>query len=182
MTSIKQFYLLKLIEECSEVAQQAAKQIQFGHFSTSQTTGKRYDNTALLRAEVNDILATLDVLMDLGELPEISPQELLEAKNKKRNRIMEYLQHSQALGLVEKNFKDYEAVEYPHRFGSMSDLCIDCGIGTGWFGRNYGKPCPERKQTKKFERGYCGCREYPDGDACLLPNNHDGRHDWQNKP
>jgi hypothetical protein len=144
MTTIRQFYLLKLIEECSEVAQQAAKQMQFGHFSTSQTTGKRYDNTALLRAEVNDILATLDVLMDLGELPEISPQELLEAKNKKRNRIMEYLRHSQALGLVEKDFRDYGAVEYPRR--------------------------------------YCGCREYPeDGDACLLPNNHQGPHDWQSK-
>ena len=113
--------------------------MQFGHFSTSQTTDKRYDNTALLRAEVNDILATLDVLMDLGELPEISPQELLEAKDKKKARIKEYLRHSQELGLVEKDYQ-------------------------------------------KLERGYCGCREYPDGDACLLPNNHDGRHDWQNKP
>ncbi|SRR6266478_1806189 len=100
MTSIKQFYLLKLAEECSEIAQQACKQIQFGHYATS-VSGKIYNNTELLRGEVNDLLAVLDVLTDLGELPEISPMELLVAKNKKRNRIMQYLQHSQALGLVE---------------------------------------------------------------------------------
>jgi hypothetical protein len=126
MTSIKQFYLLKLIEECSEVAQQAAKQMQFGHNAISQSTGKVYDNLKLLRFEVNDLLAVLDVLMDLGELPEISPEELLAAKNKKRNRIMEYLRHSQALGYVEKDFKDYGAVELPHKFGDMSNLCIHC--------------------------------------------------------
>lgn len=145
MTSIRQFYLLKLIEECSEVAQQAAKQMQFGHHAISKATGKIYENTKLLRAEVNDILAVLDVLMDLGELPEISPDELLLAKNKKRNRIMQYLRHSQELGLVEKDFKDYGAVEYPHRFGATSDLCIDCGIGLGWFNHNVGKSCPARK-------------------------------------
>jgi hypothetical protein len=102
MTSIKQFYLLKLAEECSEIAQQAIKQIQFGHHALSPSTGKRYDNTALLRAEVNDLLAVLDVLMDLRELPEISPIELLDAKIKKQRRILDYLQHSQELGLVEK--------------------------------------------------------------------------------
>jgi len=111
MTSIKQFYLLKLIEECSEVAQQAAKQMQFGHYAISPSTGKVYDNTNMLRFEVNDLLAVLDVLIDLEELPEISPEELLKAKNKKRNRIMEYLQHSQELGLVEKDFKDYGVVK-----------------------------------------------------------------------
>jgi excinuclease UvrABC helicase subunit UvrB len=102
MISIKQFYLLKLAEECSEIAQQAIKQIQFGHHALSLSTGKRYDNTALLRAEVNDLLAVLDVLMNLGELPEISPVELLDAKIKKLRRILDYLQHSQELGLVEK--------------------------------------------------------------------------------
>jgi NTP pyrophosphatase (non-canonical NTP hydrolase) len=102
MTSIRQFYLLKLIEECSEVAQQAAKQIQFGHNVTSPSTDKSYDNKALLRGEVNDLLAVLDILIDLQELPEISPVELLEAKNKKRARIREYLKHSQNLGFVEK--------------------------------------------------------------------------------
>lgn len=145
MTSIKQFYLLKLAEECSEIAQQAIKQIQFGHHALSPSTGKRYDNTALLRAEVNDLLAVLDVLMDLGELPEISPWELLEAKQKKKARIQEYLRHSQALGFIERN------AEY-------------------------------LRHSQKSERKYCGCREYPeDGDACLLLNNHDGPHDWQNK-
>jgi hypothetical protein len=117
MTSIRQFYLLKLAEECSEIAQQACKQIQFGHYATSANTGKTYNNTELLRGEVNDLLAVLDVLMQLGELPEISPEELLAAKNKKRERIMEYLQHSQALGLVEKDFKNYGAVEG----------CFECG-------------------------------------------------------
>lgn len=145
MTSIRQFYLLKLAEECSEIAQQAAKQMQFGRNAVSPSTGKVYDNAKLLRGEVNDLLAVLDVLMDLGELPEISPEELLAAKNKKRNRIMEYLQHSQELGLVEKDFKDYGAVELPHQFGGVSDLCIHCGCSYGWFDKNVGKPCPERK-------------------------------------
>lgn len=103
MTSIRQFYLLKLAEECSEIAQQACKQIQFGHYATSPS-GKTYDNTELLRGEVNDLLAVLDVLTELEELPEISPEELLAAKLKKRFRIQEYLEHSQALGLVDKDF------------------------------------------------------------------------------
>jgi hypothetical protein len=145
MTSIKQYYLLKLIEECSEVAQQASKQMQFGPYSISPSTGARYDNKKMLRFEVNDLLAVLDVLMELEELPEISPDELLLAKNKKRNRIVQYLQHSQELGLVEKDFKNYGAVEYPHQFGIMSDLCIHCGCPYGWFSSNVGKPCPERK-------------------------------------
>lgn len=42
--------------------------------------------------------------MDLEELPEISPAELLAAKKKKQNRIIEYLRHSQELGYVEKDF------------------------------------------------------------------------------
>jgi NTP pyrophosphatase (non-canonical NTP hydrolase) len=103
MTSIKQFYLLKLAEECSEIAQQACKQIQFGHYPTSPSTGKAYDNLQLLRGEVNDLLAVLDVLMQLGELPKISPAELVAAKDKKRARILDYLRHSQELGLVEKD-------------------------------------------------------------------------------
>lgn len=73
MLSLEQFYLLKLMEECSEVAQQASKQMQFGHNATNL-----YNNARMLRLEVNDLLAVLDVLMDLGELPEISPAELLK--------------------------------------------------------------------------------------------------------
>ena len=29
-----------------------------------------------------------------------------------------------------------------HVFGSHSDLCINCGIGSGFFGGNITKPCP----------------------------------------
>jgi hypothetical protein len=145
MTSIRQFYLLKLAEECSEIAQQACKQIQFGHYAFSKSTGKVYDNTALLRAEVNDFLAMLDVLIDLEELPEISPEELLLAKNKKRSRVIKYLQNSQELGLVEKDFaltnklerdfKNYGAAQssclhkHVDKPGSyFGETCLDCGL------------------------------------------------------
>lgn len=45
----------------------------------------------------------------------------------------------------ESQLKDAEErAKYPHQFGPVSDLCMHCGCGTGFFGRNYGKPCPER--------------------------------------
>ena len=39
MMNLEQFYLLKLAEECSEVAQRALKQMQFGKNENSRDLG-----------------------------------------------------------------------------------------------------------------------------------------------
>lgn len=108
MMTIRQYYLNKLMEECVEVAQRAAKQMQFGPLESqakgpgqTKTGDAELNNMQRLRKEVNDLLGVLDVLADIGELPEISPWELLEAKNEKRHKMAKYLDYAQRLGNVE---------------------------------------------------------------------------------
>jgi len=105
MMTIRQYYLNKLAEECAEISQVISKQMQFGKDCRwLKGAGENFEapsNAEKLRAEVNDLLGVLDVLTDIGELPEISPWELLEAKNAKRRKMAKYLDRSQRLGQVE---------------------------------------------------------------------------------
>lgn len=106
MMSQRQFYLLKLMEECNEVAQRAAKQIQFGPEESQASKASPSEhkvpgtNAERLLGEVIDLLATIDILIDIDEMPWLSPWELLAAKNKKHQKIDKYLQYSQRLGRV----------------------------------------------------------------------------------
>lgn len=132
MLSIDQFFLLKLMEECSEVAQRCSKQVQFGAYekqanSPSETKNEQ-PNRDRLRAELNDLLAVVDVLLELGQIPEISPHELLEAKNEKRAKIQKYLNYSQELGLVEKDFKDYGKYPIQNRPGTQNLVAIRTSV------------------------------------------------------
>ncbi len=102
MMTVKQYYLLKLMEECAEVAQIASKQMQFGGDSTGlgmyDTTNRRR-----LRDEINDLLGVVDKLMDLREISEISPQELLKAKLAKQSKMLHWLRRAQTLKFVEED-------------------------------------------------------------------------------
>jgi NTP pyrophosphatase (non-canonical NTP hydrolase) len=102
MMTIRQYYLLKLMEECSEIIQVASKQIQFGGMSAHPRLGGD-TNRDRLRAEINDLLGVIDVLMDINEIREIAPWELVAAKNEKKLKIRKWLERSQELGNVEKS-------------------------------------------------------------------------------
>lgn len=108
MMTRRQFYLLKLMEECNEVAQRAAKQIQFGIDESQGSKASPSEhkvpgtNGERLRSEIVDLLAVIDILIDIDEVPWLAPWELLAAKNAKRQKIDKYLQYSERLDRVRK--------------------------------------------------------------------------------
>ncbi len=110
MMTVQQYFLLKLAEECSEVAQRALKQMQFGKEESqaqSPSETKIEDMSAQrLREEVNDLLAVLDCLIDIGELPEITDWDLILAKGKKKMKLLKYLRYSRELKKVEDDGRD----------------------------------------------------------------------------
>lgn len=137
MMTIGQYYLDKLAEECAEVAQQVSKNMIFGKdMSWAKNNPDGLNNAQKLRVEVNDLLGTLDVLMDIGELPEISPWELLEAKNAKRQKMAKYLDRAQRLGRVEN-------INHPvglkiHDTYSIEPEPDGTGTSDGYGGPDYG--------------------------------------------
>jgi len=54
--------------------------------------------------------------------------------------------------ILAANCEAEERKKYPHAFGGMYDLCIYCGCGDGFFGRNEGKPCANRYQEEKDKK------------------------------
>jgi hypothetical protein len=59
MLTLRQFYLTKLIEECQEVSQRAAKSMQFGPNEVQKDQDKT--NAIRLRDEVEDLLGVIDL-------------------------------------------------------------------------------------------------------------------------
>jgi NTP pyrophosphatase (non-canonical NTP hydrolase) len=116
MMTIRQYYLDKLMEECAEIIQVASKQIQFGGMSAHPRLGGE-SNRDRLRSEINDLLAVVDVLMNLGELREIHPQDLLKAKDAKQWKMLKWLERAQELGNVER-YEDQPAVTQADGFGA----------------------------------------------------------------
>lgn len=139
MMTVQQYFLLKLAEECAEVSQQALKQAQFGKDHSHPKI--EVVNAVKLRQEVNDLLAVLDCLMDIGELPEIAPYTLIQEKGKKKVKLLKYLNESRELGHVEG--PEYVAIpkfltkpEKTHKDGSLCcglGCCHpECDSGPGW--------------------------------------------------
>ena len=105
-----QFYLTKLAEECSEVSQRALKQIQFGKnesqsvnpFNNREITEEmKLTNAQRLREEVNHLLAVVEVLEFIGELPTVKQADLDNAIDEKIDKMYQYKRYSVSLGLVE---------------------------------------------------------------------------------
>jgi NTP pyrophosphatase (non-canonical NTP hydrolase) len=93
-----QHLLLKLSEECDEVGQRAAKQIQFGAHEMQK--GQSLTNAERLRLEVNDLLTVVRMLEEAGALP-INAEGVLEAHIEyKKDKIIRYLELSLNLGMV----------------------------------------------------------------------------------
>lgn len=105
MMTIRQFYLLKLSEECAEVAQRAAKQMQFGaderQANGPSTTKIAVRNAERLRNEINDLMVLVGILEDYGEIPRVLSFEWTPICAAKYAELAKYLAYSQELGLVE---------------------------------------------------------------------------------
>lgn len=91
-----QFLLMKLAEECAEVAQRAIKQIQFGKFEIQKD--QPLTNAERLKQELLDLRSITRLLQRAGELPEITTDEETNALIAKRNKLQKYLNLSTSLG------------------------------------------------------------------------------------
>lgn len=91
-----QYLLLKLSEECNEVGQMASKNM---HFGTEETqTGGVQTNRERLHAEINDLLAIVELLNE-EEGFDFTPDPVSIAL--KKEKVKFYREYSQSLGLVE---------------------------------------------------------------------------------
>lgn len=136
MMTRNQYLLLKLSEECSEVAQRCSKQIQFGKDEIQK--GQELTNQKRLHSELVDLTAIIQLLNEAGEITPIpNLEELIEQKKEK---IKKYLRYSQELQLVEKsifqckkcsvinyNLEGYEVCQNIFCFSSEKQTCPRCG-------------------------------------------------------
>jgi NTP pyrophosphatase (non-canonical NTP hydrolase) len=91
-----QFLLLKLAEECVEVAQRCSKQIQFGKDEIQRDQLKT--NGDRLKSELLDLLVIVRMLQLEDEIPGWSHKEFVLAKNQKKEKMQKYLTLSAILG------------------------------------------------------------------------------------
>jgi len=92
-----QFYLLKLMEECNEVAQNASKTMQFTLDEVMK--GQPLSNRQRVHAELDDVMAVIEELNARG-LDYTPDPERIAAKKVKMRR---YRQYSEELGTVERS-------------------------------------------------------------------------------
>lgn len=90
-----QHYLLKLSEECSEVAQIALKTIQFG--PTEVMPSQPLNNFQRCHLELDDLNAMIEELNQMFGFGYIPNRERIEAKKLK---VRKYLDYSIELGMV----------------------------------------------------------------------------------
>ena len=91
-----QFLLCKGAEEASEVAQIMLKTQQFGRYE--RRPGQNLTNEQRVHAELNDLLAVVEMLTDDCGFDFQPDREAIEAKKK---RVREYLALSVTLGAVQ---------------------------------------------------------------------------------
>lgn len=91
-----QYLLLKLSEECNEVGQMASKNM---HFGTEETqTGGVQTNRERLHAEINDLLAIVELLNEEEGFDFTPDSDKIALKKEK---VKFYREYSRSLGLVE---------------------------------------------------------------------------------
>lgn len=87
-----QFLLLKLSEECAEVAQRCSKQIQFG--KEEKQHDQPLTNAQRLKSELTDLLAVVNLLVAAGEVQGLTIDELDAATLMKKAKMQKYLDKS----------------------------------------------------------------------------------------
>lgn len=98
MKLTKQQYLLGcLAEECAEVTQRITKILRFGLHNIQE--GQDLTNEKRLVYELNDLLAVIALLEDVGEV-ELSELSDFTAMNKKQEKVKKYMEFSQKQGIL----------------------------------------------------------------------------------
>lgn len=87
-----------LMEECAEVAQRASKALRFG-LSEIQPE-QSLTNAQRLVAEINDLVAVVDMLHERELIVDTLSRECVEEKKQKILRFMEYARECGTLGVV----------------------------------------------------------------------------------
>jgi NTP pyrophosphatase (non-canonical NTP hydrolase) len=102
MMNKEQFLLLKLAEECMEVAQRCSKQIQFGSYEIQNTATHKSElnNGERTKAELLDLFSIVHLLMMHGALPSISDDEKRNARFVKKQKLQKYLDYSASIGVL----------------------------------------------------------------------------------
>lgn len=90
-----QYLLVKLAEECSEIAQMALKTSQFG--MDEVMPGQPFNNAERLHMELDDLQGVLKMLNEEHSLGYIPSKEKMNAKVEK---IRKYMKYSSEIGAV----------------------------------------------------------------------------------
>lgn len=93
-----QYYLMKLAEECSEVAQRALKQVQFGKEEVQK--GQDLTNGERLRLEIMDLLTVIDVLESENHIPFMDFDLMKDHMTAKKYKLEKYMDYSRCLERV----------------------------------------------------------------------------------
>lgn len=93
-----QFLLMKLAEECAEVAQRCSKQAQFGPDEIQKN--QEHTNAERLRSELMDLCAIWKLLQGIGEIRPLEQDDLTWHFAMKKNKLRKYLALSAEKGML----------------------------------------------------------------------------------
>lgn len=97
-----EYLLVKLAEECNEVAQRATKALTFGLDEIQE--GQEFTNTERIVLEFSDVLTIMIELKRLGVIGEYINEDMILLKRKKLDKYMEY---SRSQGCLDEDIKDF---------------------------------------------------------------------------
>lgn len=88
--------LAVLAEECAEVIQAITKIQRHGYDSRDPTSRAEYppDNRQMLAAEIGDVMAAVEMLIDWRD---VYRPDIVQATDAKRRKVQKYLHHHPAL-------------------------------------------------------------------------------------
>ncbi|AWD90461.1 nucleoside triphosphate pyrophosphohydrolase [Erwinia phage Cronus] len=95
--NIDQYCMLKIMEECNEIAVECSKIMQFGTRSFSPLDPAKTTNIERLRGELNDLLGALEFAEEQVGFKFVPNREQIDAKKAK---LLKYAGISEELGHV----------------------------------------------------------------------------------
>jgi len=104
------YYLLKIIEEASEVQQIVSKCMRFG-LEDYHPKRENISNVELLIDEILDLYAVLEICVEEEILPEKINLDVEKAIKEKKEKIQKYLQVSKDLGMITDEIRPDQSVE-----------------------------------------------------------------------
>jgi hypothetical protein len=85
----REYLLIKLAEECNEVAQRCTKALTFGLYEVQE--GQELNNQQRIEYELNDLLGMIDICKNEGILDrEFESSDAIIKKTRKVEQFMEY--------------------------------------------------------------------------------------------